>query len=86
MCKSKYRNRHFSSTIPEEISCLRAVLQRRSKLDRARLADSIQQGKTKVTSFTAVEAALRCHVSAQYIYAVRRADAPAVPIVQLAAE
>jgi hypothetical protein len=84
MDKSKYRNRHFSSTIPEEISCLRAVLQRRSKLDRARLADAIQQGKTKVTSFTAVEAAHLCRVSAQYIYHVRRRDAPT--IVQLAAE
>jgi hypothetical protein len=84
MRQSKYRNGHVSSTIPEEISCLRAVLQRRSKLDRARLADSIQQGKTKVTSFTAVEAAHLCRVSSQYIYAVRRMDAPA--IVQLAAE
>ena len=84
MRQNKYRNGHSSSTIPEEISCLRAVLQRRSKLDRARLADAIQQGKTKVTSFTAVEAAHLCRVSSQYIYAVRRMDAPA--IVQLAAE
>ena len=80
----KYRTKSNGSTIPEEISCLRAVLQRRSKLDRARLADSIHRGKTKVTSFTAVEAAHLCGVSAQYIYHVRRA--PAAPIVQLAAE
>jgi hypothetical protein len=78
---SKYRNGHTSSTIPTEISCLRAVLQRRSKLDRARLADSIQQGKTKVTSFTAVEAAHLCGVSAQYIYHVRRTDAPVIQLV-----
>jgi hypothetical protein len=86
MRKSKYRNGHSSSTIPEEISCLSAMLQRRSKLDRARLADSIQRGKTKITSFTAVEAARLCGVSSQYIYHVRRTDAPAAPIVQLAAE
>ena len=83
MRKSKYRNGYASSTIPEEISCLRAVLQRRSKRDRARLADSIQQGKTKVTSFTAVEAARLCGVSSQYIYHVRRTD---TPVILLAAE
>ena len=83
MRQSKYRNGHSSSTIPEEISCLSAMLQHRSKRDRARLANSIQQGKTKVTSFTAVEAAHLCRVSAQYIYHVRRTDAP---VIQLAAE
>jgi hypothetical protein len=84
MRKSKYPNGHASSTIPQEISCLSAMLQHRSKRDRARLADAIQQGKTKVTSFTAVEAAHLCGVSSQYIYHVRRTDAPVV--VQLAAE
>ena len=86
MRKSKYPSGHSSSTIPEEISCLSAVLQHRSKLDRARLADAIQQGKTKVTSFTAVEAAHLCHVSPQYIHHIRRKDTPVAPIVQLAAE
>jgi hypothetical protein len=82
----KYSTKSNGAIIPTEISCLRAVLQRRSKKDRARLADSIHQGKTRVTSFTATEAAHLCRVSSQYIYAVRRSDTPAASIVQLAAE
>ena len=80
---STYRNGSGRSTIPTEISGLRAVLQRRSKKERAELVAAIVRGQTHLTRLTTVQAARLCGVSAPYVHQVQRAN---TPVVQLAAE
>ena len=81
---SKYTNGSRGSSIPPKISDLRAVLQRRSKKERAELAAAILRGEVELGQLTNVQVARICGVSAQYVHQVQRANTPV--IVQIAAE
>jgi hypothetical protein len=79
----KYPTKSSGSSIPAKISGLQAVLQRRSKKERAELANAILRGETELGQLTNVQVARICGVSAQYVHHVQRAN---TPVVQLAAE
>ena len=78
---TKYCNGSRGSSIPPKISGLKAVLQRRSKRERAELAAAILRGEVELGQLTNVQVARICGVSPQYVHQVQRAS-----VIQLAAQ